>query len=161
MLSEIGHRLASTMNRRLGEARLAVDGLARGIPEPMRLIQEKSQSLDGWLERWANARLPYFRRRADRDDVLANVPIIAAIHMAQPLSIAGQFELRVPKMQPRNPAHTPTAVEESVIRQFQNGDDPEITLVEADKIRYFRPIKLTEECLVCHGSPAGATRSEA
>jgi len=94
-------------------------------------------------------------RGADRDDVLANVPIIAAIHMAQPLSIAGQFELRVPKMQPRNPAHTPTAVEESVIRQFQNGDDPEITLVEADKIRYFRPIKLTEECLVCHGSPAG------
>lgn len=66
MLSEIGHRLASTMNRRLGEARLAVEGLARGIPEPMRLIQEKGQSLDGWLERWANARLPYFRRRADR-----------------------------------------------------------------------------------------------
>jgi len=66
MLGEIGHRLASTMNRRLGEARLAVEGLARGIPEPMRLIQEKSQSLDGWLERWANARLPYFHRRADR-----------------------------------------------------------------------------------------------
>ncbi|WP_374311328.1 exodeoxyribonuclease VII large subunit [Dongia sp.] len=66
MLGEIGHRLTSTMNRRLGEARLAVEGLARGIPEPMRLIQEKAQSLDGWLERWANARLPYFRRREDR-----------------------------------------------------------------------------------------------
>jgi exodeoxyribonuclease VII large subunit len=66
MLGEIGHRLTSTMNRRLGEARLAVEGLARGIPEPMRLIQEKSQSLDGWLERWANTRLPFFHRRADR-----------------------------------------------------------------------------------------------
>jgi exodeoxyribonuclease VII large subunit len=66
MLGEIGHRLGSTVNRRLGEARLAVEGLARGIPEPMRLIQEKAQSLDGWLERWANARLPYFRRREDR-----------------------------------------------------------------------------------------------
>jgi exodeoxyribonuclease VII large subunit len=66
MLGEIGHRLMSTMNRRLGEARLSVEGLARGIPEPMRLIQEKAQSLDGWLERWANARLPYFRRRTDR-----------------------------------------------------------------------------------------------
>ena len=65
-LGEIGQRLSSGMNRRLGEARLTLEGLARGIPEPMRLIQEKAQSLDGWLERWANARLPYFRLRQDR-----------------------------------------------------------------------------------------------
>jgi exodeoxyribonuclease VII large subunit len=66
MLGEIGHRLGHTVNRRIGEARLAVEALARGIPEPQRIIQEKSQQLDGWLERWANARLPYFRRRQDR-----------------------------------------------------------------------------------------------
>jgi exodeoxyribonuclease VII large subunit len=66
MLGEIGHRLATGTNRRLTEARLALEGLARGLPEPMRLILEKSQQLDGWLERWANTRLPFFQRRADR-----------------------------------------------------------------------------------------------
>lgn len=65
-IGEIGHRMSVGMNRRLGEARLTVEGLARGLPEPMRLIQEKAQQLDQWLERWGNARLPYFRRRADR-----------------------------------------------------------------------------------------------
>ena len=65
-IGEIGHRMAGGMNRRLGEARLTLDGLSRGLPEPMRLIQEKAQQLDQWLERWANARLPYFRGRQDR-----------------------------------------------------------------------------------------------
>ncbi|WP_374384667.1 exodeoxyribonuclease VII large subunit, partial [Dongia sp.] len=66
LLGEIGHRLASTVTRRLGEARITVEGLARGLPEPMRLIQEKGQQLDSWAERWANARRPYFHRRLDR-----------------------------------------------------------------------------------------------
>ena len=66
LLGEIGHRLTSTVTRRLGEARITVEGLARGIPEPMRLIQEKGQQLDSWSERWANARHPFFQRRADR-----------------------------------------------------------------------------------------------
>lgn len=65
-LGEIAHRLTTCMNRRLSEARLSVDALSRGIPEPMRLIQEKGQSLDGWLERWTNTRLAYFRHRGDR-----------------------------------------------------------------------------------------------
>lgn len=65
-LGEIGHRLGVGMNRRLAEARTVIEGLARGLPEPMRLILEKAQQLDQWLERWGNARLPYFRRRSDR-----------------------------------------------------------------------------------------------
>jgi exodeoxyribonuclease VII large subunit len=66
MVSEIGHRLATGTNRRLTEAKLSLDGMARGLPEPMRLILEKSQQLDQWLERWTNARLPFFQRRNDR-----------------------------------------------------------------------------------------------
>lgn len=66
LLGEIGHRLTTCVNRHLSEARLELTGLWRGMPEPMRLLQEKAQSLDGWLERWVNARLPYFHRRLDR-----------------------------------------------------------------------------------------------
>lgn len=65
-LGEMAHRLTTCISRRLGEAHLSVEALSRGIPEPMRLIQEKTQSLDGWLERWMNTRLAYFRHRGDR-----------------------------------------------------------------------------------------------
>ncbi len=61
----IGQRLLSGMARRLNEWRLEVDGLARGLPEPMRLLQEKSQQLDQWLERWLNARRGFFDRRRE------------------------------------------------------------------------------------------------
>ncbi len=61
----LGQRLLSGMARRLNEWRLEVEGLARGLPEPMRLLQEKSQQLDQWLERWLNARRGFFDRRRE------------------------------------------------------------------------------------------------
>ncbi len=97
------------------------------------------------------------KRGAPREDILANVPIIAAIHVARELSVGGAFELRVPKVQPRNPENTPTALEQDVIRQFQNGGAEELVRIEDNQIRYFRPIVLTEECLLCHGDPVGGT----
>ncbi|MEI8095175.1 MAG: methyl-accepting chemotaxis protein [Spirochaetales bacterium] len=96
-------------------------------------------------------------RGATRDELIENVPIIAAIHNAKRNSIAGQFELRVPKIQPRNPVNTPTALELEVIRQFQNSDLTEVVRQDGPVLRYFRPIVLTEECLICHGDPVGGT----
>lgn len=61
----IGQRLLGAMARRLNEWRLQVEALARGLPEPARLLQEKTQQLDQWLERWLNARRGYFDRRRD------------------------------------------------------------------------------------------------
>jgi exodeoxyribonuclease VII large subunit len=73
LLTELGlcsQRLASALNRRLTEGRLAVEGLGRGLPDPQRLIQERGQQLDQWIDRWLNARLTNFDRRRD---LLANL----------------------------------------------------------------------------------------
>lgn len=70
-LGQIGQRLASTLNRRLTEGRLAVEGLGRGLPDPQRLIQERGQQLDQWIERWLNARFSTFDRRRDQLATLA------------------------------------------------------------------------------------------
>jgi exodeoxyribonuclease VII large subunit len=73
LLGELGlcsQRLASALNRRLTEGRLAVEGLGRGLPDPQRLIQERGQQLDQWIDRWLNARLTNFDRRRD---LLANL----------------------------------------------------------------------------------------
>jgi exodeoxyribonuclease VII large subunit len=65
-LSQTGQRLAAALNRRLTEGRLAVEGLGRGLPDPQRLLQERTQQLDQWVERWLNTRFSNFERRRDQ-----------------------------------------------------------------------------------------------
>jgi exodeoxyribonuclease VII large subunit len=68
LFNEMHHcaqRLFGAFARRMNEWRLTVEGLGRGLPEPQRLLQERSQQLDQWAERWANARQALFGRRRD------------------------------------------------------------------------------------------------
>jgi exodeoxyribonuclease VII large subunit len=60
-----GARFARALRRLTQEARLRLEGLARGLPRPGQLIAERFQRLDGSVERLVNARLVYFRRRSD------------------------------------------------------------------------------------------------
>jgi exodeoxyribonuclease VII large subunit len=71
-VAQCGHRLARAASRQLAEQRLMVDGLARGLPDPVRLIQEKSQQLDTWIERKDNARRSFFERKRDALHALGN-----------------------------------------------------------------------------------------
>ena len=89
------------------------------------------------------------------DKVVDAVPVVTAMRMAAQNSKEAGYELRVPKMQPRNPANTPTEFERNILAQLEKTGAPEIVIREPDKIRYFRPIRLTKECLYCHGDPAG------
>ena len=59
-------RLVHGVNRMLGERRTRIEGLARGLPEPARIIAEKEQRLDQWVERILNSRESFFQRRRDR-----------------------------------------------------------------------------------------------
>ncbi|MGD9743751.1 MAG: exodeoxyribonuclease VII large subunit [Dongiaceae bacterium] len=62
-LAECAHRLTHAVARALAHRRALVEGLARGLPEPGRLIEEKMQRLDGWSERLGLASGGFFRRR--------------------------------------------------------------------------------------------------
>ena len=64
-VAQCGHRLARAASRQLAEQRLTIEGLGRGLPDPVRLIQEKSQQLDHWIERKDNARRSFFDRKRD------------------------------------------------------------------------------------------------
>ncbi len=65
-LMERGRLLVQGMNRMLRERGVRIEGLARGLPEPVRLIAEKEQRLDQWIERILNCREAEFRRRRDK-----------------------------------------------------------------------------------------------
>ncbi|MBX6322649.1 MAG: exodeoxyribonuclease VII large subunit [Rhodospirillaceae bacterium] len=61
---DCGGRVVAAFDRWLRERRTRIEGLARGLPDPVRLIEDKTQRLDLWAERLANARGPFFARRA-------------------------------------------------------------------------------------------------
>jgi exodeoxyribonuclease VII large subunit len=63
---ERGRRMVGAMNRLVAERRVQVEGLGRGLPQPQRLLEDKAQRLDGWVERLANSCGPYIATRADR-----------------------------------------------------------------------------------------------
>ena len=86
---------------------------------------------------------------------LEAIPIITAINMGMRKSEELDCTFRVPKVAPRNPANKPTPLEEDVLAELKKGNLDEKLVVENHQIRYFRPIRLTRECLYCHGDKKG------
>jgi methyl-accepting chemotaxis protein len=96
-------------------------------------------------------------RSGDRAKLVEAVPILTAISVASKNAQAGKYAFRVPKIKPRNPANEPTALEREVLLSFEAGGLEEKVVRDKDSIRYFRPIRLSEDCMLCHGDPAGST----
>jgi exodeoxyribonuclease VII large subunit len=68
LLNETGHcaqRLFAALARSMNEWRLTIEGLGRGLPDPLRLLQERTQQLDQWAERWLHLPQTMFARRRD------------------------------------------------------------------------------------------------
>jgi len=94
----------------------------------------------------------------ERDKVLHAVPVVMAWRTAMAKSTEGGYEFRVPKFQPRNKKNEPDALEGAVLERFKKENVAEIWEVDKTRnaVRYFRPIRLTQECMLCHGDPATA-----
>jgi methyl-accepting chemotaxis protein len=92
----------------------------------------------------------------DLPRILQSVPVVTAWRSAMAKAREGGYEFRVPKFDPRNPKNQPDESEARVLKMFESGNVQEYYEVDKSKnaIRYFRPIRLTQECLMCHGDPA-------
>ncbi|MEE9295802.1 MAG: methyl-accepting chemotaxis protein [Phycisphaerae bacterium] len=95
-------------------------------------------------------------KHGEVDKILAAVPVVTAWRAAMAKADEGGYEFRVPKFHPRNPKNEPDEVEARVLRLFEEeGIEEHYEIDESlNAIRYFRPIKLTTECMLCHGDPA-------
>lgn len=67
---------------------------------------------------------------------------------------------KTPSLQPRNPKHIPDDFERRALLMFQS--DPSlkeyserITVNGKEVMHYIQPVRLTEDCLACHGGPVG------
>ena len=90
-----------------------------------------------------------------QEKLLESIPVITAINIAKQKAEELNYNFRVPKVAPRNPINKPTPIEEKVLAELKAKNLNEKVLLENNEIRYFRPIRLTKECLYCHGDNKG------
>ena len=83
---DYGRRALAAMTRNLEDGRTRVEGLGRGLPDPRRLLEEKSQRLDDRSERLAFAMAQRVERGQGRLSELA----ARLIHPRQQLLLAGE-----------------------------------------------------------------------
>ena len=87
--------------------------------------------------------------------LLQAVPIVTAMNTAAAKADEAGYEFRVPKESPRNPKNVPNPLEKEVLAEFSSKNLAEKVIVEKDRLLYFKPIRLSEDCLYCHGDPKG------
>lgn len=91
------------------------------------------------------------------DRIFNAVPIVTAINSTMKASQGNGYELRVPSLEARNPDNRPDEIEtKALLALVENKNLDEYHTFDADlnAIRYFKPIRLTRDCLICHGDPA-------
>ena len=93
-----------------------------------------------------------FRQSAYYD----TVPTVAAWRSIEKVAQQEGFEFRIPSNHPRNPRNTPTSAEAAILEYLEKSGAPEYFKADrrSNSIVYARPIRLTDDCMFCHGDPA-------
>jgi methyl-accepting chemotaxis protein len=131
------------------------------------IVLEKSRAVvymaestrDAMAERIASGAisdLSTLAKKGDRKALMQAVPVVTAMEVASKNADEGQYSFRVPKFQPRNPANEPKGIEIEALKKLESGQLNEYVKIEKGNIHYFKPIRLSEDCLLCHGEPAGS-----
>ncbi len=91
----------------------------------------------------------------EKKQILFTVPIFAAMRATRAKADELGLEFKVPKFQPRNSDNEPDSYEAEVLRRLRDREMTEFWDIDetTNKLRYFRPIELTQECMRCHGDP--------
>ena len=91
---------------------------------------------------------------------LNQVPVVAAWRIAEMYADKNGMTFRTPSLSPRNPKNQPDEFERRALEMFQK--DPELkefserqSVGNKEVMRYAQPVRLTQDCLVCHGDPVG------
>jgi methyl-accepting chemotaxis protein len=104
--------------------------------------------------------LAEYRRSGDlRGSTLyQTIPVVAAWNAIQQVADDNGWEFRVPKNNARNEKNTPTPDESRILALLEKGDVPEYFSIDekANNLVLARPIRLTADCLSCHGDPANS-----
>jgi len=90
-----------------------------------------------------------------KERLIEAVPVITALNMVRDNAGKLGFTFKAPKESPRNPHNAPTEEESRVLAEMRTHNLNEKILRDSHTIRYFQAIRLTKECLYCHGDSKG------
>lgn len=102
------------------------------------------------------AQLREYAEKGEQDKVLAAVPVVSAWNAAMRKAEDGGYIFKVPKFKPRNPKNEPDQLEAKALTLMadQNLDEYYEVDPSMNAVRYFRAVRLSETCMLCHGDPA-------
>ena len=99
-----------------------------------------------------------YRRTGDLrgSTIYQTIPVVAAWNAIQKVADENGWQFRVPKNGARNEKNTPRPDEVRILELLERGDLPEYFAVDraANTLVLARPIRLSADCLACHGDPA-------
>jgi methyl-accepting chemotaxis protein len=91
---------------------------------------------------------------------LQQVPVVVAWSVAQQYAEGQKMTFHTPSLSPRDPKNQPDEFERRALENFQK--DPSLTEYSErrtengeDVMRYAQAVRLTTDCLQCHGDPVG------
>jgi hypothetical protein len=89
------------------------------------------------------------------------IPVVVAWTIARDYAESQGMKFSTPSLAPRNPHNRADPFESEALQAFAH--DPALpeyyrrdTVDGKTVIRYAQPVRLTEDCLLCHGDPVGA-----
>ncbi|HVI10888.1 MAG TPA: methyl-accepting chemotaxis protein [Candidatus Binatia bacterium] len=91
---------------------------------------------------------------------LQQVPVVVAWSVAQRYAESQEMTFHTPSLRPRNPKNQPDEFERRALEKFQQNPSlkeySERRVEEGEEVmRYAQPVRLTPDCLLCHGDPEG------
>ncbi len=94
--------------------------------------------------------------KADRfDKLMLTVPVVTAWKSAMENAKEGEYTFKVPKFSPRNPKNIPNDRETAALKYMKEQNLDEFHEIDPDHnaVCYFRAVRLSKSCLICHGDP--------
>ena len=101
------------------------------------------------------AQLREYADNGQKEKMLSAVPVFSAWQAAMRKADQGGYTFRVPKFSPRNPKNHPDKFEARVLNLLKEKNLDEYYEVDKEQnaVRYFRAVRLSATCLLCHGDP--------
>ncbi len=88
--------------------------------------------------------------------ILAIIPVATSWEVVQAKAKEGNFSFKAPNINARNPKNEANTKEKEALNYFrQNPHEIDYSYIDeqTDTLHYFRPVKLSAQCEICHGSP--------
>lgn len=140
--------MSSAREGTLLQARMVVN-LAESVRE------EESKKWDSGI--FDQATVADWAHQGFDDRVLGATPIVSAWKAVMAKAEVSGYQIKTPKFNPRNPDNAPDNLESEALNAFAADSTLDEYVIHddaANSIRYFRPIRLNENCLNCHGDPS-------